>query len=385
MSQLPTFPVPTPAAGSPAAWTTTPSGKARARGLGLPLEGACGPFNAITDVAGVSVGYTTLMSGDGALRPGHGPVRTGVTAILPRPRQEIDKPLFAGFFSLNGNGEMSGTHYIEETGKFALPITITNTHSCGIARDATIRWAVDYLAERYHDDFALPVAAETYDGFLNDINGFHVTAEHVVAAIDAAQGGAIEEGSVGGGTGMKCFGFKAGSGTASRLVGYAGGGYTVGIFVQANFGTRRHLTVLGRNIGADPDLPQMQSGAPDRELSSIIVIVATDAPFLPHQLKRLARRASFGIGRTGGMANHGSGDLFLAFSTANADFAPGAVRSADFVPDEDMDAFFEAVVQATEEAILNAMIANETMVGRDGNLVPALPHDAVKKALGLGT
>ncbi|MCY0096011.1 P1 family peptidase [Hoeflea ulvae] len=364
-------------------WKVTPSGKLRARALGLPFEGISGPWNAITDVASVSVGYTTLISGDGALQQGTGPVRTGVTAILPRPRAEIDTPLFAGFFSLNGNGELSGSHYIEETGKMALPVTITNTHSCGIARDATIRWAVDCLAERYHDDFALPVAAETYDGFLNDINGFHVTADHVLAAIDAARGGAIEEGSVGGGTGMKCFGFKAGSGTASRLVSYGGETFTVGLFVQANFGSRRHFTVLGRTIGTDPELPQMRQATRDTELSSIIAIVATDAPFLPHQLKRLARRVSFGIGRTGGMATHGSGDIFLAFSTAHSDFSPGAVRSARFVPDEDIDPFFEAVVQATEKAILNAMIANETMVGRDGNLVPALPHAAVRQAFGL--
>lgn len=356
----------------------------RARGLGLAFEGRPGPFNAITDVAGTSVGYTTLIEGDGPLVQGKGPMRTGVTAILPRPLAEIHQPLFGGFFSLNGNGELSGTHYLEETGKFALPITITNTHSCGIARDATIRWAVNHLGERYHDDFALPVAAETYDGFLNDINGFHVKSGHVVAAIESARGGAIEEGSIGGGTGMKCFGFKAGSGTASRLVGYDGQDFTVGLFVQANFGTRRHLTVLGRTIGADPDLPEMTGGAPVRELSSIIAIVATDAPLLPHQLKRLARRVTFGIGRTGGLANHGSGDLFLAFSTANAEFDPGAIRTARFVPDEDMDPFFEAVAQATEEAILNSMIANRTMTGRDGNTVPALPHEVVKNALGTG-
>ncbi|MBC7283600.1 MAG: P1 family peptidase [Hoeflea sp.] len=365
------------------AWKTTPSGKLRARGLELPFEGICGPHNAITDVAGVSVGYSTLIAGDGPLVAGKGPVRTGVTAILPRPVETIHEPLFAGFFSLNGNGELSGTHYIEEAGKFSLPITITNTHSCGIARDATIRWAVDALGDRYHDDFSLPVAAETYDGFLNDINGFHVEARHVIAAIDAAHGGPVEEGSIGGGTGMKCFGFKAGSGTASRLVRFDGEDFTVGVFVQANFGTRRHLTVLGKTIGADPDLPQVQSTAPDRELSSIIAIIATDAPFLPHQLKRLARRATFGIGRTGGMANHGSGDLFLAFTTASSGIGGGGIRNVRFVPDEDIDPFFEAVVQATEEAILNSLIANEAMTGRDGNLVPALPHEAVKRAHGL--
>jgi len=364
-------------------WKSTPSGKLRGKGLGLPFEGVSGPFNAITDVPGVTVGYATIIEGDGVLKQGVGPVRTGVTAIVPRPLEQIDQPLFAGFFSLNGNGELSGTHYIEETGKMALPITITNTHSCGIARDATIRWAVDYLAERYHDDFALPVAAETYDGFLNDINGFHVEARHVIEAIDAAHGGPIEEGSIGGGTGMKCFGFKAGSGTSSRLVGYGGEEFTVGVFVQANFGTRRHLTVLGKNIGADPDLPPMVTNTKDTDLSSIIAVIATDAPFLPHQLKRLARRASFGIGKTGGMATHGSGDLFLAFSTAASDLGGGAMRTVRFVPDEDIDSFFEAVVQATEEAILNAMIANETMIGRDGNIVPALPHDVLKMALGI--
>ncbi|WP_339762122.1 P1 family peptidase [uncultured Hoeflea sp.] len=364
-------------------WKTTPTGKMRGKGLGLPFEGTSGPFNAITDVAGVSVGYATIIEGDGALKQGVGPVRTGVTAIVPRPLDQIDQPLFAGFFSLNGNGDLSGTHYIEETGKFALPITITNTHSCGITRDATIKWAVELLAERYYDDFALPVAAETYDGFLNDINGFHVEARHVVEAIDAAQGGAIEEGSIGGGTGMKCFGFKAGSGTSSRLVGYNGEEFTVGVFVQANFGTRRHLTVMGQNIGADPELPSMVANTKDTDLSSIIAIIATDAPFLPHQLKRLARRASFGIGKTGGMATHGSGDLFLAFTTAASDLGPGAIRTVHFVPDEDIDPFFEAVVQATEEAILNSMIVNEAMTGRDGNFVPALPHQLVKKVLGL--
>ncbi|PWV99245.1 L-aminopeptidase/D-esterase-like protein [Hoeflea marina] len=359
------------------AWTSTPSGRMRARGLGLAFEGRPGPANAITDVPGVSVGYSTIISGDGPLVVGRGPVRTGVTAILPRPRQAIGEPVFAGFFSLNGNGELSGTHYIEEAGKFSLPVTITNTHSCGLARDATIRWAVRHFGARYSDTFSLPVAAETYDGFLNDINGFHVQDRHVFEAIDGAAGGSIEEGSVGGGTGMKCFGFKAGSGTASRLVEYGEETFTVGVFVQANFGTRRHLTVLGRNIGALPGLPEMQSGAPDRELSSIIAVVATDAPLLPHQLKRLARRVTFGVGRTGGLANHGSGDLFLAFSTANTGLGGAAaprILTARYVPDEDMDPLFEAVAQATEEAILNSMIANETMTGRDRNVVPALPH-----------
>ncbi|MFM2390910.1 MAG: hypothetical protein RLZZ437_2465 [Pseudomonadota bacterium] len=360
-------------------WTTTPSGKLRAYGAGLRFDGTPGPFNAITDVPGVMVGYTTLIAGDGPLQRGAGPVRTGVTAILPRPADRLWDPVFAGLFSLNGNGELTGSHWIEEAGRMSLPITITNTHSCGLARDATIRWAVDAFPGDIADDFALPVAAETYDGFLNDINGFHVTEAHVRAAIDGARSGAIDEGSVGGGTGMKCFGFKAGSGTASRRVTY-GADYHLGVFVQANFGARRDLTIQGRRVGLDASLPQVVTHAPAPDLSSIIVVIATDAPFLPHQLKRLARRASLGIGRMGGIARHGSGDIFLAFSTAGQGLAGAdtpALCTVSFVPDEHIDPFFEAVVQATEEAILNSMVANDSMTGRDGNMVPALPHAAL--------
>ncbi|MDH5530801.1 MAG: P1 family peptidase [Paracoccaceae bacterium] len=364
----------------------TPSGKLRAAGIGITFDGQPGALNAITDVPGLSVGYSTIIEGEGALTVGKGPVRTGVTAILPRPRDQVQNPVFAGLFSLNGNGELSGSHYIEEAGKFALPITITNTHSCGLARDATIRWAARTFPDTFDDDFALPVAAETYDGFLNDINGFHVTDTHVFAAIDSATSGPIDEGSVGGGTGMKCFGFKAGSGTASRIVPFAGRNYTLGAFVQANFGMRPDLTVRGHRIGpAFDDLP-VRRNSPERNLSSIIAVIATDAPFLPHQLKRLARRATFGVGRTGGMADHGSGDIFLAFSTANSKIAGGAdegLNHADFVPDEQINSFFAAVVQSVEEAILNSMIANADMIGRDGNFVPSLPHDRLRKMLGL--
>lgn len=362
-------------------WSRTPSGKPRARGVGLSFEGEPGPFNAITDVPGVSLGYTTLISGDGPLIRGSGPIRTGVTAILPRPADQVLEPVFAGMFSLNGNGELTGSHYLEEAGKIGLPITVTNTHSCGLARDATIRWAADRFPIDLHDDFALPVAAETYDGFLNDINGFHVTESHVRAAIDSARHGPIDEGSVGGGTGMKCFGFKAGSGSASRRVTYDRT-YHLGVFVQANFGARRDLTIQGRRTGLLDGLPQMVEHAAAPDLSSIIAIIATDAPFLPHQLKRLARRASFGIGRLGGMARHSSGDIFLAFSTAGQDLAGSgapALRHVTFIPDEDIDPFFEAVVQATEESILNSMIANDDMTGRDGNFVPALPHDVLHR------
>jgi L-aminopeptidase/D-esterase-like protein len=362
------------------AWKMTPSGKPRAAGVGLRFEGQSGTNNSITDVPGVSVGYATLIRGEGALKQGEGPVRTGVTAILPRPPDRLWDPVFAGIFSLNGNGELTGSHYIEEVGKLSLPITITNTHSCGIARDATIRWAAKAFPDDMADNFSLPVAAETYDGFLNDINGFHITDQHVIDAITSASSGPIEEGSVGGGTGMKCFGFKAGSGTASRIVGYGADRYVVGVFVQANFGARSDLTIQGRRVGLDPSLPDVVTRTPTPDLSSIIVVIATDAPFLPHQLKRLARRASFGVGRLGGIARHGSGDLFLAFSTAGQNLSGGniqALRTVSFIPDEDIDPAFEAVVQATEEAILNSMIANADMTGRDGNFVPALPLAAV--------
>lgn len=355
----------------------SPTGKPRARALGLKLDGAPGPLNAITDVAGVSVGYTTLISGDGPLRVGHGPIRTGVTAILPRPLDQIGLPVFAGFHSLNGNGELSGSHYIEEVGKLSLPITLTNTNSCGTTRDATIRWAVDAFPDLLTDDFALPVAAETYDGFLNDINGFHVTPAHVFTAINTATTGALNEGSVGGGTGMKCFGFKAGSGTASRLM---PDGFTLGVFVQANFGARADLTVLGHRLNLVE--PAMHEATRDLSLSSIIVVIATDAPLLPHQLKRLARRATFGIGRVGGHAYHGSGDLFLAFSAANSDITGSGIKTARFIPDEAIDPYFLATAQAVEEAILNAMVAADPMTGQGGNYVPALPHEALRALAG---
>jgi D-aminopeptidase len=243
--------------------TTTPSGKPRAASLGLQFPGAPGRLNSITDVEGVSVGYTTLVEGDGQLVVGKGPVRTGVTAILPRPLDQLCAPVMAGLFSLNGNGELTGSHFIEEVGKFSLPITITNTHSCGLARDATIQWAVERFPEHFSDDFALPVAAETYDGFLNDINGFHVTQKHVGEAINSAVSGSIEEGSVGGGTGMKCFGFKAGSGTASRIVEFDEMDYTVGTFVQANFGSRKDLRIFGHSIGQRLTEPKMVQNSPD--------------------------------------------------------------------------------------------------------------------------
>ncbi|MBS3651471.1 P1 family peptidase [Pseudaminobacter sp. 19-2017] len=354
----------------------TPGGKPRARFYGIPFQGEPGPCNAITDVPGVSVGYVTLIAGDGPLVVGKGPVRTGVTAILPRPRPELPTPVYAGVFSGNGNGELTGSHLIEEIGAFNLPITITNTHSCGVTRDGTLRWLGDVLPGAL-DSWGLPVAAETYDGFLNDINGHHVGFDDVARALETAAAGRIEEGSVGGGTGMIAFGFKAGSGTASRQVVWRDRRYTVGTFVQANFGKRANLTIRGRLVGPDLAEPALVENTPRAEKGSIIAIVATDAPFLPHQLKRLARRVPLGIALTGGYGYHSSGDIFLAFSTANAQAAaaaPGSLARAEFIPDPDIDPFFDAVVQSTEEAILNSMIANEDMTGRDGNFVPALPR-----------
>jgi D-aminopeptidase len=361
----------------------TPSGKPRARSFGIDFEGETGPLNSITDVAGVSVGYVTLVSGDGPLVVGRGPVRTGVTAILPRPKAELATPVFAGMFSANGDGEMTGSHLIEELGAFNFPITITNTHSCGITRDGTLRWLNTALPGAIDKGWALPVAAETYDGFLNDINGHHVSVEHVAQALNAAGSGPIEEGSVGGGTGMICYQFKAGSGTASRTVRWADRRYTVGVFVQANFGKRRNFMIRGRRVGAELAKPLIVERTPRAEKSSIIAIVATDAPFLPHQLKRLARRVPLGIAWTGGLGYNSSGDIFLAFSTANpaaAGPASGRTARADFIPDLDIDPFFDAVVNATEEAILNSLTANEDMTGRDGNFVPALPKDWLARA-----
>jgi D-aminopeptidase len=360
---------------------TTPSGKSRARAIGIPFGGEPGPLNAITDVAGVEVGYRTLIHGSGKRVVGEGPVRTGVTAILPRGRAGADQAVFAGMFSLNGNGELTGSHWAAESGRCEGPITITNTHSVGLAHDATIRW----LTTRFQrgGQWSLPVAGETYDGWLNDINGFHVTVEDVFAALDGAAGGPIEEGSVGGGTGMICYGFKGGSGTASRRVAFAGRTYTVGAFVQANFGAREQLVIAGVPVGkALKDWqPDARGGT---EAGSVIAVLATDAPLLPHQLKRLARRIALGVGRGGAISGHGSGDIFLALSTANAEAltASGSVTSAAFIPDPELNPFFAATIESIDEAVLNALAANETMTGADDHVVHALPHDEVRRLIG---
>ena len=345
-------------------WTHTPSGKIRARGAGIPFQGSPGKDNSITDVKGVQVGYTTLIKGDS--------IRTGVTGILPRSRDKMSTPVFAGYHSLNGNGELTGTIWMDEAGICGGPITITNTHSCGIARDASIKWMTDNASNAGR--WSLPVAGETYDGVLNDINGFHVKEEHVIAAINSAHSGPIEEGSVGGGTGMICYEFKGGSGTASRVVESVGLNVVIGAFVQANFGRRDQLTIAGVPVGKSLDC-----GSSENEGGSIIGIIATDAPLLPHQLKRLARRISLGIGRSGSISGHGSGDIFMAFSTANEStfYDEKNPVTAQYIPNPQLDKIFEAVIQSVDEAILNAIFANEPMQGFSGNRVEALPHNQV--------
>jgi L-aminopeptidase/D-esterase-like protein len=351
------------------------SDKPRARDLGIPFDGSPGALNAITDVQGVEVGHTTLISGEGKLQVGVGPVRTGVTAILPRGRAGAN-PVFAGWFSLNGNGEMTGTTWIEESGFLEGPVMITNTSSVGTVRDAVVKYYTQ--RKQQQQPWIMPIVAETYDGRLNDTHGFHVKEQHVFAALDSARSGPVPEGNVGGGTGMTCLGFKGGIGTASRKLSYAQGGYVVGVLVQANFGGRNQLRIAGVPVGQE--LASQSTRAP--ESGSIIIVVATDAPLLPQQLKRLARRAALGLARTGSTAGNGSGDIFLAFSTANQEAARSSgVVSLTMLPNARMDPLFDATVQATEEAITNALVAAETMVGRDGNKVNALPHDRVREIL----
>jgi len=352
--------------------------KPRARDLGVPFDGKPGPRNAITDVKGVEVGHTTLISGEGALKVGTGPVRTGVTAVLPRGKNIKDQ-VFAGWFSLNGNGEMTGTTWVEESGFLDGPVMITNTHSVGVVRDAVIAWRVKH-GPPDPDGYwwSLPVVAETWDGYLNDVNGFHVKPEHVFHALQSAHSGAVEEGNVGGGTGMVCNEFKGGIGTASRVLNAKQGGYTVGVLVQCNYGSRDQLRIAGVPVGRE--IPEQRTRKND--VGSIIVVVATDAPLIPTQLKRLAKRVSLGLGRNGSYSGDGSGDIFIAFSTAN----PGAagtkgLQHLTMLPNDQIDPIFLATVQATEEAVVNAMIAAETMTGINNRTVIALPHDRLREVL----
>ena len=358
----------------------------RARQLGVPFDGTPGAFDAITDVRGVEVGETTLISGSGKLVVGTGPVRTGVTVVFPRGKANHD-PVYAGWFSQNGNGEMTGTTWVEESGFLESPVAITNTHSVGVVRDAIIAWTVKHAEMK--QDWSLPVVAETWDGWLNDINGFHVKPEDVFAALDSARAGPVDEGAVGGGTGMVCYGFKGGIGTASRVLTREQGGYTVGVLVQCNCGRRPQLTIAGVPVGKliPQDVPYSMfkdgtGGATEGDEGSIIIVVATDAPLLPHQLKRLARRATMGLARTGSTSGNGSGDIFIAFSTANphADGEPGP-NSVLTVSNERISPLFQATVEATEEAIVNAMVGAKTMTGIDGHTAIGLPHEELQKAL----
>src|SRR5213596_3239437 len=357
----------------------------RARDLGIPFEGTPGKFNAITDVPGVEVGYAALISGEGKLEVGKGPVRTGVTAILPRGHASLNDPVYAGCFSLNGNGEMTGTAWVEESVFLEGPIIITNTHSVGVARDAVIAWRIKHGApDTTGYWWSLPVVAETWDGWLNDINGFHVKPEDVWHALDTAHGGIIEEGSVGGGTGMICYEFKGGNGTASRKIDIRISkdappqSFIVGVFLQANFGRRPQLTIAG--VPVDKEIP---GEVYKKESGSCIAVVATDAPLLPNQLKRLSRRVSLGLGRPGTLSGNGSGDLFIAFSTANPNVANAeqVTHQVQTVPNALMDPIFAGVVQATEEAAVNALIDNHSMTGRDNHRVDALPHDRLRALL----
>jgi len=352
--------------------------KPRARDLGVPFDGTPGPNNAITDVKGVEVGHTTLISGSGKLRVGEGPVRTGVTAVLPRGKDSLD-PVFGAWFTLNGNGEMTGTTWLEDSGFLDGPVMITNTHSVGVVRDAVIAWRIKKSppdANGY--SWSLPVVAETADDDLNDMNGFHVKPEHAFHALDTAHGGPVEEGNVGGGTGMICNEFKGGIGTSSRVLPARLGGYTVGVLVQCNYGRRSQLRIAGVPVGREITDHLVR----DEDIGSIIIVVATDAPLIPTQLKRVVRRATLGLGRDGSFSGDGSGDIFIAFSTAN----PGAagskgVHDLKMLANEQLNPIFLATVQATEEAVINAMVAAETMTGANDLTVIALPHDKLQEVL----
>jgi D-aminopeptidase len=352
--------------------------KPRARDLGVPFDGTPGPYNAITDVKGVEVGHTTLISGSGKLVVGQGPVRTGVTAVLPRGKDSTD-PVFGAWFTLNGNGEMTGTTWLEDSGFLDGPVMITNTHSVGVVRDAVIAWRVKKARPDQNGyDWSLPVVAETYDGDLNDINGFHVKPEHAWNALDTAHSGPVEEGNVGGGTGMVCNEFKGGIGTASRVLEAKYGGYTVGVLVQCNYGWRSQLRIAGVPVGREIQDHKVR----DNDVGSIIVVVGTDAPLIPTQLKRLVRRVSLGLGRDGSFSGDGSGDIFVAFSTANPQAASSkGMRQISMLPNEELNPLFLATVQATEEAVINAMVAAETMKGINDFEVTALPHDRLREVL----
>ena len=368
------------------------SAKPRARDLGLPFDGVTGEFNAITDVVGVEVGFTTLIEGEGAVEVGRGPIRTGVTAILPRGKRKMPSPIWAGQFNLNGNGEMTGTHWINEAGYFISPICITNTHSVGIAHHGTVGWMIDQYPGFFRDDhaWAMPVIAETYDGLTNDICGRHVKEEHVLNALNSAAAGLVAEGNVGGGTGMITYEFKGGTGTSSRRVKIGSDEYTIGVLVQSNFGSRKDLKILGVPVGQNWPENAVISEINQHETGSIIVIIGTDLPLLPIQLRRMAKRAAIGIGRTGTPGGNYSGDIFLAFSVANDLAWPGMHGEQpvsfmlDFINDHFFDDIYRAIVQGVEEAVVNAMIAAESMttVKPEGYTLKAIDHSRLQQIMG---
>lgn len=370
---------------------TVKPAKPRARDLGLPFEGQPGPFNAITDVGGIMVGFKTIIEGEGPVKVGNGPIRTGVTAILPRGKQDKPSPVWAGQFNLNGNGEMTGTHWINEAGYFISPICITNTHSVGIAHHATAGWMINQYKDFFQKGhaWAMPVIAETYDGFTNDICGRHIQEKHVLSAIDSAAIGFIREGNVGGGTGMLTYEFKGGTGTSSRLVQIGNNEYVVGVLVQSNFGLRKDLKILGVPVGRYMPENAILSEIDMHETGSIIVIIGTDLPLLPTQLRRIAKRGAIGIGRTGTAGGNYSGDIFLAFSVANDIGLPNTHDrqksncALNFINDHYLDDIYNATVQAIEEAIINAMIAAESMttVKPGGFTVTAIDHDQLKQIM----
>jgi D-aminopeptidase len=358
--------------------------KKRARELGLPFPGTTGKWNALTDVPGVEIGFTTIIEGEGPVVIGKGPVRTGVTAILPRGKKNGMQPIWAGFYSLNGNGEMTGVHWVNDAGYFMSPICITNTHSVGMAHHATTKWMIRQYGEQFSEEhlWAMPVIAETYDGVLNDINGQHIAEEHVLSALENAKAGPVAEGNVGGGTGMICYEFKGGTGTSSRRVFVNGQEHHIGVLVQANFGMREWLTILGVPVGKHMPKEKIL----EKEQGSIIVIIGTDIPMLPHQLRRVAKRAAIGIGRSGTPGGNSSGDIFLAFSTANEMDIPQKSPSSlkmEFVNDEVFDPIYEAVCQAVDESVVNAMLVAETMttVKPFGQKVHAIDHEELLRVM----
>ena len=354
------------------------TGVTRARDLGIFFEGVPGELNAITDVYGVEVGHTTLVEGEGKLVVGRGPVRTGVTVILPLGKSNSNTPVPAAAYFFNGNGEMTGCAWVEESGFLAGPVLLTNTHSVGVVRDAVVEWGTRKFPET--ENFSLPVVSETWDGELNDINGFHVKKEHVFRTLDGAKSGTVVEGNVGGGTGLRAFDFKAGIGTASRMLGKSDGSFCVGVLVQANLGRREQLMVSGVPVGREiTDLRPVLHNKFEKD-GSILVVIATNAPLLPHQLKRVAKRAVLGVARTGGISTNSSGDLFIAFSTEAPTLVEGRQRWST-LRNDDIDPLLAATVHATEEAIINALVAAQTMRGVDENTFYSVPHERLREAL----